>query len=300
MKKIIVTGSNGLIGSNFLHLYQDQYEIVPFDLSGNPSVDITDVVNLRAQLEKNKDAVAVIHLAAFTNVSAAYAQKGDKNGAVYQVNVVGTRNLARACEELGLYLIHISTAYVFNGEKPSLYFEEDRPSPIEWYGETKALAEEEVQKSGAKSVILRIDQPFARTEFTKLDTAHRIIAGLQAQNLYPQFTNHYFGPTYIEDFCRVLEFFVRTQKTGLFHASSGEKWSDCDFALAIQALLDLPGKVKKGDLNDYLKTLDRPYQRNTAMSNQKLKEILDFPLKTVKQALSEIKLVTESENENCR
>lgn len=290
MSKIIVTGSNGLIGSNFVRIYQDKYEIIPFDLSGTPSVDITNEENLRQKLAKNRDALAVVHLAAFTNVSAAHEQQGNQNGIAYQVNVIGTRNLARACADLNLYLIHISTSYVFNGDKPSLYFEDDQVSPIEWYGETKALAEKEVQTSGAKSVILRIDQPFSAEKFTKLDTVHRIIEGLNNQNLYPQFTNHYFGPTYIEDFSQVIEFFVRTQKTGLFHATSGEKWSDYDFALAIQALLDLPGKVKKGDLNEYLKTLQRPYQRNTAMSNDKLKEILDFQLKTVQQALSEVKI----------
>ncbi|MDO5561928.1 MAG: NAD(P)-dependent oxidoreductase [bacterium] len=290
MQKIIVTGSNGLIGSNFVRTYQDKYEIIPFDLSGTPSVDITNEENLRQKLTENRDALAVVHLAAFTNVSAAHEQQGDKNGPAYQVNVVGTRNLARACADLDLYLVHISTAYVFNGDKPSLYFEDDVPSPIEWYGETKALAEKEVLASGARSVILRIDQPFSAEKFAKVDTVHRIIDGLNNQSLYPQFANHYFGPTYIEDFSKVIEFFIRTQKTGLFHATSGEKWSDYDFAVAIQALLDLPGKVKKGDLDEYLKTLKRPYQRNTAMNNDKLKEVLDFQLKTIQQALTEVKV----------
>ena len=289
-KKIIVTGSNGLIGSKFVAAYQDRYQIIHFDLSGDPSIDITKADSLRAELAKHQDALAVVHFAAYTDVNGAFAQTDDKNGLAYQVNVVGTQNLAQICAELGLFLIHISTAFVFDGTKPSLYFEEDQPSPIEWYGQTKLWAEEAVNNSGAKSAILRLDQPFSSSPFTKLDTAHRIIKGLQEKTLYPQFTNHFFGPTYIEDLIKVIEFFARTQTTGLFHASSGEKWSDYDFAVALQALLDLPGKVKKGDLDVYLQTLKRPYQRNTAMSNEKLVQLLDVPLHSIKEALSSIEI----------
>ncbi len=289
-EKIIVTGSNGLIGSKFVAAYQDQYEIIPLDLSGTPSIDITNFDGLRAELVKHDTARAVVHFAAFTNVSAAHEQDGDQSGPAYQVNVVGTRNLAQICAQLGLFLIHISTAYVFDGNKRSLYFEEDQPSPIEWYGKTKFLAEKAVTQSGAKSAILRIDQPFSSSSFAKIDTVHRIIAGLQTNSLYPQFVDHFFGPTYIEDFVKIIGFFIRTQTEGLYHASSGEKWSDYDFAVAIQALLDLPGKVKKSNLDDYLKTLARPYQRNTAMSNEKLIGILDFQLKTIKEALAQVSL----------
>lgn len=288
MQKIIVTGSNGLIGSKFVQRYQSSYQIIPFDLSGTPKVDITDRESLAQALAAHQDALAVVHFAAYTNVTGAYEQTGDKNGPAYQVNVLGTRHLAQLCAQFHLHLIHLSTAYVFDGNKPSLYFEEDAPSPIEWYGQTKTWAEEEVTASGAKSSILRLDQPFSATPFAKTDTVHRIIAGLREKTLPPQFTNHYFGPTYIEDLIQIIEFFARTHTTGLFHVSSGEKWSDYDFAVAIQAILDLPGKVKKGDLDQYLKTLGRPYQRNTAMSNEKLLSVLDFKLKTIKQALAEV------------
>ncbi len=293
MKKIIVTGSNGLIASKFVKKYQDQYEIVCFELSGQPAVDITDLPSLEEQLAKNQDAQAIVHCAAYTDVNGAFAQTGDKNGLAWQVNVVGTANLANLAKKYNLFLIHLSTAYVFDGQKRSLYFEEDKMCPIEWYGQTKAEAERVINHSGTKAAILRIDQPFSQEKFVKIDTLHRIIEGLQTGTLYPQFTNHWFGPTYIEDLIQVIEFFIRKQQTGLFHASSGEKWSDYEFALAVKDLLDLPGKVKKGDLESYLKTLTRPYQINTAMSNEKLLSIIDFPLKTIKQAIRETKIERE-------
>lgn len=285
--KVIVTGGRGLIGSKFMAAYQDKYDLVLFDRSGEPSIDITNQSLLEEQVARQRDAAAIVHFAAYTDVTGAFAQTDDKNGVAWQVNVVGTANLAQLAAKYQIPLIHLSTAYVFDGNKPSLYFEDDEPNPIEWYGQTKAEAEKMITQSGAKATILRIDQPFSRETFAKVDTLHRLINGLETNSLLPQFTNHYFGPTYIEDLVKVIDFFIRCPQPGIFHASSGEKWSDYDFAWAIKDILDLPGKIKKGDLDNYLQTINRPYQRNTAMNNDKLTAVLDFKLKTIKAAMKE-------------
>jgi dTDP-4-dehydrorhamnose reductase len=289
--QILVTGSTGLVGSKLLQMFREQYELVGVDRSDEQDpVDITDLTQIQRKFEKHADAQYVVHLAAYTDVTGAWKQNGQKDGLAYQVNVEGTKNLIRACEESNKHLIHISTAYVFDGSKEEMYVEDDVTNPIEWYGQTKLWAEEAVLESDIKSIILRIDQPFRDDEYPKVDVVHRIIKGLQENNLYPQFGNHFFGPTYINDFAKVIEWVWRTGTTGVFHASSGEMWNDFDFAQKINQVLSLEGEVKEGDLNEYLKTLNRPYQRNTAMDSSKLKSALDFELKSVEQALGEIKL----------
>jgi dTDP-4-dehydrorhamnose reductase len=289
-KKIIVTGSNGLIGSKFMARWRNSYDLIPFDLSGMPAVDITDPSGLASAFNHHSEALGVLHLAAYTDVTGAFKQTNDKTGSAWQVNVVGTANLAALCQRLGLHLVHLSTAYVFNGERKELYTETAEPQPIEWYGQTKLESERVVQASGAKALILRIDQPFDREPFAKVDTLYRIINGLRTGTLYPQFTNHFFGPTYIDDLGKIIDFAFRHELTGLYHASSGEQWSDYDFARLVQQELGLAGEIKTGNLDDYLQTLARPYQRNTALSNAKLKAALDFKLKTIKQAVQETKL----------
>lgn len=286
---VLVTGGNGLVGSKFVSDFQKSYQFEPIDISHptNP-VDITNLDNLIEVFEES-DASHVVHFAAFTNVTAAWQQQGDKSGAAYQVNVVGTQNIIKACQETDKRLVHISTAYVFNGDKDTKYVESDPTTPIEWYGQTKAMAEEAIQSSSIKWSILRIDQPFRSDIFPKADTAHRIIQGLIDDNLYPQFNNHFFGPTVIEDFAKVIDWVIRTKAEGVYHASSGEKWSDFEFASAIKEALNLPGKVEEGDLNEYLKTLDRPYQRNTSMDTNKLFSEIDFKPRSVMEALQELK-----------
>ena len=225
---LIATGLNGLVGSKFHDDFDHKYDFQNLDLRDpeNP-VDITNAEQI-LKIFQNSPAQFVFHLAAYTDVTGAWKQKDDKNGVAYRVNVVGTQNIVDACAATGKHLIHVSTAYVFDGEKDGLYTEDDPTNPIEWYGQTKLWAEEAVMSSDINWTILRIDQPFRSDKFPKVDIAHRIIDGLKAGTLYPQFTNHYFGPTFIDDFAKIVDWVIRTKTTGLFHASSGEKWSDVE------------------------------------------------------------------------
>jgi dTDP-4-dehydrorhamnose reductase len=286
---ILGTGLNGLVGSKFVSDFSDRYLFDNLDLRDKQRpVDITQQQQVESVIAQSA-AKFLIHFAAFTNVTAAFAQSGDKNGLCYQVNVVGTKNIAQACQKFNKHLIHISTAYVFNGEKEGLYTEQDPLSPIEWYGQTKAWAEEVVQSTpGLTWTILRIDQPFRSDPFAKLDVAWKLIEGMRAGKIYPQFTDHYFGPTYIDDFAKVLDAVVRLNFTGLYHATSGEQWTDFDFARSLAQQLHIDYQVEAGSLAKYLETSQRPYQKNTALSVDKLKSVLDFSLTPITTAMSHI------------
>ncbi|MBD3279183.1 MAG: sugar nucleotide-binding protein [Candidatus Pacebacteria bacterium] len=286
---VLTTGLNGLIGSKLAQSFQNKYHFKNLDLrDAQEPVDITNLTQVKKAFASCQ-AEAVVHLAAYTNVTGAWKQQDDQSGPAYQVNVTGTENIIKACKQTCKHLIHVSTAYVFDGQKTKPYIETDQTNPIEWYGQTKLWAEELVKKTSIPWTILRIDQPFRADQFGhKLDIAHRIIQGLKNQDLYPQFTNHYFGPTFIEDFVKVIDWVIRTKTTGLFHASSGEQWTDYDFANLIKQTLNLHTEVEKGDLNKYLKTLDRPYQQNTALNCDKLKSQLDFKMNSIAEAVQKL------------
>lgn len=284
-KQLITTGLSGLVGSRFQKDFESKYEFQNLDLS-NPvlPVDITNREQIFNIFEKSS-AEYVLHLAAHTNVTAAWEQRNDTSGITYQVNVLGTKNIVEACRKTKKHLIHISTAYVFDGKNENQYTEDDSPNPIEWYGETKFLAEELVRTLENNWTILRIDQPFRSDTYSRPDILRRIISGIQNQSLYPQFTNHFFGPTFIDDFSKVIDWVIRTHAQGIFHASSGEKWSDFEFASMVNEVLNLHGKISEGDLNQYLKTLERPYQRNTSMNCEKLRNSIDFSFTKIKDAV---------------
>ena len=286
---ILATGLNGLVGSKLSQDLADRYQFDNLDLRDEQRpVDITQADQVEAAISRSP-AQFLIHLAAFTNVSAAWNEREQKDALCYQVNVEGTRNIAQACLRHNKHLIHISTAYVFDGQKTDPYTEDDPVKPIEWYGQTKAWAEEVVENlDGLKWTILRIDQPFRSDPFAKLDIVHRLMEGIKGGDLYPQFTDHYFGPTFIDDFVKIIDLIIKQQVTGLFHASSGEQWTDYDFAKLIAQQINPNFTVKPGSLAEYLKSSQRPYQKNTAMSVDKLKAQLNFELTPISQALQSI------------
>lgn len=285
---LLATGLNGLVGSKFVTDFSTQYDFQNLDISDptNP-IDITDVVQVRDVVHASP-AEFMIHLAAFTDVTKAWEQKGDKEGLAYRVNVNGTKNIIEACEFDHKHLIHISTAFVFDGQKDSLYTEEDEMRPIEWYGQTKAEADEAVMNANCPWTVLRIDFPFRSDSFPKPDIVRKTVSAMGKG--VPLFTNHFFGPTFIDDLTQVIDWVIRTKSTGIFHASSGEKWSDYQLGELLNNHFQLGYTLKKGDLDEYLKTLDRPYQKNTALDCSKLISRLDFELTPIKEAVKQVQL----------
>src|SRR4051812_13193993 len=120
-KAILGTGLSGLVGSKLVQDFSQQYSFQNLDLS-HPEFP-TDITNLDQVLRafSKSPAEYVVHFAAFTDVTKAWEQRDDVNGVAYKVNVLGTENIVHAAQQTGKHLIHISTAYVFNGEQKAAY-----------------------------------------------------------------------------------------------------------------------------------------------------------------------------------
>ena len=289
MQPLLVTGLTGLVASRFQELYSQDFDLTNIDLA--TGIDITDqaVVN---QVVVHSPASALIHFAAFTNVDAAAAQNGDKSGSCYRVNVLGTKNIAQACAQNNKYLVHISTNFVFDGVNPPAggYIETSLPHPIEWYGQTKLWAEEEVAKSGATYCIARITYPFRAYYPQKLDLIRSIISKLKFVSLPPQFTDHIITPTFIDDIAAALKAILDHRPTGIFHVVGSSNLSDYQIALQVAHTFNLnEAQVQPGSLEDYLKANPRPYQKNLTTSNTKLKRELGVTMRSLDEALLEMK-----------
>lgn len=268
---ILGTGLSGLVGTKFVELYSPNYEFHNLDLTAG--VDILNIDQVRKAFEEST-AEVVIHFAAYTDTQKAFEQQGDKEGPAYKVNVTGTENIAKAAKEFGKYLIHISTAFVFDGEKITPYVETDPVHPIEWYGQTKAWAEEVVLKECPHSAIVRIDRPYRMDDFPRLDILHKVIDKLRTGSLPPQFADTSWTPTSIETLSEYFHWFIMNRPEGIFHATTDPIYSDYTFALWVKEKFNLPGQVQKGSLTEYLRNFARPYQRNTALDTSKLKVLM--------------------------
>ncbi len=255
------------------------------------SIDITNQVVLKDAFSEHQKADVVLHLAAFTDVNAAWQQKGNKEGACYRVNVIGTRNIARLCAQYNQHLIYVSTDFVFDGRSPTPggYTERDVPYPIEWYGETKYLAEKEVEKSGAKYCIARIAFPFRAKFDNKLDLVRKIIKGFRENLLAPMFTDQVITPTFVDDIAFALASLINRTGKGIYHLVGSTALSPYELALQIAEVFGFDkGMVKEETLEEYIKKTARPRQKNLSLSNKKLEQF-GVKMRTLEQALEIMK-----------
>lgn len=161
-KKLLITGSNGMTGQKLIYLatQNPDIELIATSTGENrtflkdgyqyESLDITNASEVNKIVEKYKPD-AIINTAAMTNVDACEANKQK----AYDLNVTGTLNLIKACEKHQVYLIHLSTDFVFDGAKDTLYEEDEIPNPVSYYGLTKLIAEEILKASSIKWANLR-------------------------------------------------------------------------------------------------------------------------------------------------
>jgi len=300
--KIIGTGLSGLVGSRIVELLSPKHQFI--DLSLEKGVDITNFNQLKSVYEKQKPPDFMLHLAAFTDVNAAHLQDGNEKGLCYRVNVIGTNNLVSLCGATGTHFIHVSTDFIFKGDKggkENPYAEKDKAEPIEWYGKTKLKAEEEVRRAVCPWTILRLAFPFkakpSSSERTppKLDLVRKIKTNLEQGKEFDVFTDQIITPTFIDDFVEIIDKVIKTKKIGIFNAVGSSFVSPFELAQKIAQVFDLPQEIIKPSLLvDFMKTSQRPRQQFMALSNKKAKDELGVSPKTIDKALEVMKLQLSS------
>lgn len=162
--KILVTGSNGLLGQKIIEQLiskkslsfsnilgcgkgKNRLEIPGFSYF---ELDITQEEAVHSFIFEHQPT-HIIHTAAQTNVD--FCELNQES--CWQTNVLATKYIVEACEHVNAHLTHVSTDFIFDGEKGSLYTEDDAPNPVSFYGESKLEAEKIVLQSNISKAILR-------------------------------------------------------------------------------------------------------------------------------------------------
>lgn len=284
---LILTGATGLVGSRFVELYRDQFEISNLDLA--TGVDITSAEQVEAFISSHP-ATTLIHLAAFTDTARAESEVGDKEGVCYRVNVIGTENIAQSCKNHNIFMIHVSTDFVFDGTKKAPYVESDPRSPISWYGTTKALAEEVVEQSGVKFAIARISYPYRANFEPKPDIIKKTLNALLSHTLTPRFSDTLITPTFVDDIAHGFAVLATTQNPGIYHLVGSTSLSPYELSRAVaRAYEQDPSQVIASSAATYQKEHGGSYMVNGAMSNKATVEQLGIKMVDLKTGLETIK-----------
>ena len=175
-------------------------------------LDITDGKAIAHAIEMAHPD-AVVNAAAFTDVDACESHPE----LAFRVNAEGPRNIALACKRLGIPMMHISTDYVFDGEKSEPYVEEDEARPLSVYGRSKLQGEREVQEDLQRFWIVRVCSVFGpyRKNFVSL----MVELGRRGQPLQIV-KDQRFAPTYTFDAALGIERILERGSHGIYHLTN--------------------------------------------------------------------------------
>ena len=148
-KKVLVTGAGGQLGKTIHELYAQNNLAIDFTFVSKEELDITKSEHISNFLKRGFHYC--INCAAYTNVEQA-----EKTPEIaFKINADAVKGMAESCKENGVTFIHISTDYVFDGEKNTPYTTEDLTNPINEYGKSKLLGELYIQSILDKYFIVR-------------------------------------------------------------------------------------------------------------------------------------------------
>lgn len=290
-----------MVASKFVDLVKNEYEIT---VSDEKTLDITDNNALEKYFDENVFDV-VINFAAFTNVDGAEAQRDDETGLVWKLNVEAPKNLAIICKNKNIFLIHISTDFVFRGneEDPGPYTEDsaipDSPEGLGWYAWTKNRAEKEIEKSEVRYAIVRYGYPFRASEYElKKDWARNLLGLYNEQKLYPLFDDQIQSVIFIDDLTVPLSKIINNEISGIFHIVS--KDTTTPYEIGSYLLGKYAGKsveIQKGSMVEFLKSPGRtPRPRLGGLKVEKTEQILNLEMPTWKQMVD--KFIDQIKKEN--
>jgi dTDP-4-dehydrorhamnose reductase len=275
-KKIFIIGSSGLVGSNLLsfcsrysfltiptfHRYfPEEYRETGLNL------DITNPQALRESLE-TVDPDCVVNLSC---LGVAFCENDPERA--YQVQVAGVRDLADACKEYNIRLIHLSTDMVYSGNKGTAYNLSDVPDPTSVYGKTKLDGEEAIQEIGGSYVIIRSALVLGRGRFRRGGFLDWMVERIAGGKELPLFTDQLRTPLVVDDLIDTIFALAEASFTGILLAGGDEGVNRVAIGEKLLHAMGVSCECIKPVVMDSLEHAV-PLQRDLRLDSAKLKEVL--------------------------
>jgi len=278
MKKVLITGGNGQLGSAIQKILA-QFPDINADLTDIDELDITSLNDLQ-QFVGGKNYHCIINCAAYTAVDKAESEP-DKAMMINR-NAVG--NLVHISNQNNIMLIHVSTDYVFDGKNRNHgYLETDDVLPASSYGRSKAAGEQIIIEKAKHAYIVRTSWLYS--EYGKNFVKTILKKAIQTGKL-KVVSDQIGNPTYAEDLARVLLLINNTKQTSgveIFHYANEGICSWYDFAKAIVEIAKINCIVNPVSSSEYQSAAPRP--SFSVMDTSKIKKHLNIDIPFWKDSL---------------
>ncbi|MEO6871130.1 MAG: dTDP-4-dehydrorhamnose reductase [Chthoniobacterales bacterium] len=251
MLKIVVVGAGGRLGAALTRDLARTFSVVGFK---RDQLDLAAPEQLRESLGALEFDL-LVNAAALTNVD--YCE--DHRAEAMQLNATAPRVLAEICRERSARFIHVSTDYVFDGEKREPYTEEDAARPISVYGESKRAGEVEVLTAYPESLVARVSWVFGPDRPSFVDA---ILKKARTEEQVAAVADKFSTPTYTEDIAAMLRTLLEHKHvSGILHlASRGAcswqeyaQWAlDCCHRFGVPMKARTVGASSLGEMKDFV------------------------------------------------
>lgn len=272
--KILITGSDGMLGHDLIEVLKDNHELI---LTNSKSLDITDRNHVMDFIFENKPDI-VINSAAYTNVDGCE----ENHETAFNINGEGVRNLALGCRNIDCPLVHISTDYVFNGESTVPWVEDDEVGPISVYGKSKLKGEEAILEILDEFFIIRTAWLYG------INGGNFPKTMLELAENHSEITVVYDevgSPTYTLDLAKAISQLIETDYYGIYHITNSGSCSWCEFARYIFETAQKDVKVIPVTASEFARPAPRPHY--SVLANKRWMDKGFKPLRNYKYAVKE-------------
>lgn len=272
--KILITGSNGMLGHDLIKVLDKDNILIK---TTSKTLDITnrdDVINFI----KKENPDVVINSAAYTDVDGCE----ENQDMAFAVNGRGVENLALACKETDSVLVHISTDYVFKGDDNTPRCEDDELGPMSVYGKSKLKGEEAIISLLDKYFIVRTAWLYGvnggNFPKTMLELA-------ESHDSLTVVYDEVGSPTFTWDLAEAISKLIKTDKYGIYHITNSDSCSWFEFAKLIFEIADVEVDVAPVTAKEFARAAKRPSY--SVLNNKKWIENGFSPLRSYKEAIKD-------------
>lgn len=261
---ILITGAKGQLGADCGQIFREGHRVTAVDID---ELDIANREAVEAAAGRLRPQV-ILNCAAFTQVDACETQ----TETAFRVNAQGPENLARWAAANSAILVHVSTDYVFDGNKtpPETYTETDAVNPLSAYGNTKLAGEQAVIRAGGEYLILRTAWLYGGQGHNFLKTILRKTL-MEPKRRLTIVNDQYGSPTWSYRLALQIRHLLENNARGLFHASAEGYGTWFDLARYFLEKLNVPHHIAPCATADYPLPARRP--ACAILENQRLKEL---------------------------
>jgi len=271
--RLVVTGAGGDLGRAFLALVPAHHDVHAFD---RHNLDVGDHDAVRQIVEPLR-ADAILNFAAFTRVD----QNETDQARAFRDNALGPQHLALAARASGAVLLHVSTDYVFDGEKGAPYDETDEPAPLSVYGRAKLAGERFVREIAPDSSVVRVGHVYGGGNDYLSRTVRRLAAGETVGGL----ADRWGSPTFVGHLAERILPLVLTGRYGLYHLGGPQPASWFEVLTRVQELAGWAGAVEPQRAADLRLPAPRPV--NSALTSVYTAHLAVDPMPSLEEGLKD-------------